>query len=139
MASEYSSASYMAKLGSFYFALDTAAYQTLERTSSYRWSQVDRIGRKPASQYTGRDAETITLNGTIYPHFMGGLGQIDYIRQMAAKGDPLLLVMTDTKRGQNIGYWVVKELREKRSNLFDTGAPRKIEFTITIAEYGEDA
>ena len=32
-----------------------------------------RIGRSPALQYSGPDAEELKLSGVIYPHLKGGL------------------------------------------------------------------
>jgi len=130
---------YMAKLGSFMFGLDTAAFQTLKRVSTYRWQAQDRIGKKPALQNTGQGADTITLSGEIYPHFRGGLGQIGALRAQAANGKPLTLIYAFENVGQYCGLWCVTEISETRTVLFSNGTPRKIEFDMTLLEYGDDA
>ena len=35
-------------LGGYHFSLDSAAYQSKERTTLYRWNQLDRLQRDPA-------------------------------------------------------------------------------------------
>ena len=130
---------YMARIGSFTFSIDSAAFQQLERKTSYKWAKQERIGRNPALQFVGREAETITLQGTIYPHFRGGLGQMAQIRALAGSGMPQDFAMCDSESGTVMGRWVVESVRETRTVFFADGAPRKIDFSITLTEYGEDA
>ncbi len=70
----------MMQLGTFQFSLDRAAYQELRRNVEYRWAQMQRINHRPSLQFVGVGLESIDLRGTIYPHFRGGLGQIDALR-----------------------------------------------------------
>lgn len=130
---------YMARLGSFQFGMDTAAFQDLQRSSAYRWEAKNRIGRQPAMQNTGRNADTISLSGTIYPHWRGGLGQIGALRDMAATGEPFPLVYAFETSGQYCGLWCIESIDETRTAFLDGGAPRKIDFKLTLKEYGEDA
>lgn len=129
---------YMARLGSFQFGMETAAFNDLKRTSNYRWEAKNRIGRKPAMQNTGRDADTITLSGVIYPHWRGGLGQMATLRAMADTGQAQPLVYAFENAGQYCGKWCITAIDETRTVLFDNGSPRKIEFSLTLREYGED-
>lgn len=128
----------MARLGEFQFGIDTAAFQELQRVSSYKWQGKNRIGRKPAQQFTGPDAEKITMNGVIYPHYRGGLGQIGQMRVAASRGQPQILVYAFEQVGQYCGRWCVTDIEETRTVFFDNGMPRKIEFRISLVEYGED-
>jgi phage protein U len=64
-------------LGTYRFSIDTAAYQTLKRRQSYRWQSQERLLRSPAQQFVGLGDDTITLAGVIYPHYRGGLGQLN--------------------------------------------------------------
>jgi len=127
--------SYLMKLGGYTFAIDTAAYQSLERSSAYRWQAQARLARLPAQQYIGPGEENITLEGTLYPHFKGGLKQLDAMREEAGKGQPLML--TDG-RGQVWQQWVIKQIEETRSVLFEDGAPRKVTFRLQLTRYGEE-
>lgn len=130
---------YMARLGSFEFGIDTAAFNDLQRSSAYRWEAKNRIGRQPAMQNTGRSADTISLSGTIYPHWRGGLGQMSALRDMAATGEPQPLVYAFETSGQYCGLWCIESIEETRTHFLDGGAPRKIDFRLTLKEYGEDA
>ena len=40
-------------LGSYRFAISSAAFQSLKRQSEYRWQEINRIGADPALQFTG--------------------------------------------------------------------------------------
>lgn len=125
----------MMVLGSYVFSVDTAAYQTFSRVSSYRWPKQDRLARKPALQFTGPDADTIQLRGTIYPQFRGGLDQIDAMRTEAGKGIPLLLV---DGLGHVHGDWSITRIEENQRRHFKHGAPKRIDFAISLTAYGED-
>lgn len=125
----------MMALGDFRFEINTAAYRRLERAATYRWEEQDRIGRQPAVQFVGSGLITINLEGTIYPTFRGGLGQIEEMRGIAAKGEPHLLI---DGLGRVWGKWVIAEVRELQTVFTDDGRPRKIDFTLQIKQYGDD-
>ena len=125
----------MMALGGYRFSLDSAAYQRLKRTDSYRWPTQDRIGRMAAGQHTGTDATSIDLEGTIFPTFKGGLGQVEAMRGEAAKGAPLLLV---TGLGDVLGKWSILEITETESVFFANGAPKKLSFALRLQKYAED-
>ena len=127
--------SVMMALGSYRFALETSAYQQLQRTISYRWQAQDRINNDPAMQFVGPGAEQINLEGVIYPDFRGGLGQIEDMKDSADNGEPLLLV---DGLGQIWGRWVILQIEETREVFLKNGVPRKISFRLSISRYGED-
>lgn len=123
-------------LGGYQFQLDTAAYQTLQRTTLYRWEQNARIGQHAATHWVGPGQDKISLQGTIYPQFKGGLGQVDEMRKEAAYGTPLQLV---DGQGQVHGFWVIERVREDNSHHAPGGIPRKIDFRLELVYYGETA
>jgi len=125
----------MLALGAYRFSIDTAAHQTLSRTSEYRWQSQDRLGREPAQQFVGAGNQTISLQGVIYPHYKGGLGQIDDLRDEAGQGVPLLLI---DGMGWIYDLWVIKSISESQSALITDGRAQKIEFTVELAFYGDD-
>lgn len=123
-------------LGEYRFGLDTAAYQTLERMTEWRWAQQDRLARPPAQQYVGPGSDRLTLSGVIYPHYRGGLRQVERLRSEAGKGEPLDLV---DGLGRVWGPWVVLSVRESHRRLMANGAPLRVEFQVELAAYGNDA
>lgn len=127
--------SMMMALGPFYFALDTAAYQKLTHEMSWRYAKVDRLGREPATHYMGPGAQKVSLSGTIYPHFRGGLGQIDKMREAADLGPGLLMVDGD---GNVLGDWCIESISADKSVFFANGMPRRIDFRMSLTSYGDD-
>ena len=128
-------AEYMLRLGEYRFSLSTAAYQELSHSAEYRWPAAERVGRWPARQYLGPGQESINLSGVIYPYHRGGIGQIDAMRAEAAKGQPLN--MSDGT-GRVWGQWVILRVEETRRLLDADGTPRRVEFRLALARYGED-
>lgn len=124
----------MMKLGAFTFSLDTAAYKQLQRTTAYKWAAQDRAGQSAALQFLGEGEDAITLTGSVYPHYKGGLRQVDSMRAEAAKGEPLILV---DGMGWVLGKWVILTVSETKKVLFDDGAPRKIDFSLKLRKYSE--
>ncbi len=125
----------MMALGVFRFGMANGAYQSMTRNAAYRWGKLDRIGREPALQYLGPDTQEITIEGVIYPHFRGGLRQVDLMRLNAGSGRPMMMV-------DGLGWvwkrWVIVRVEETKSLFMRDGAPRRIEFALTLQSYGPD-
>lgn len=125
----------MMALGAFRFSVSTAAYQSLTRSTAYRWPSQDRIARHPALQFVGPGEETVDLDGTVYPQYRGGLAQVDAMRAEAETGTPLILI---DGRGRFWGRYAITAIQETQTVFFDDGAPRKIDFRLSLARYGRD-
>ena len=122
----------MMMLGGFQFCILTAAYQELNRHSEYKWPSHHRFGQRPSSQFVGIGEETITLAGIIYPEYRGGFQQVEQMRSMAGRGQPLLLV---DGLGKLWGRWVIEAIDEKQSLFAAFGAPRKQEFNLQLRRF----
>lgn len=122
-------------LGAFRFGISGGHHQELRRQASWRWEKVARIGRAPALQFLGAGAGEITMNGVIYPHYKGGLYQVDGMRAEAELGTPLML--TD-----GLGFvwqrWCITSVDETKRVLDSDGAARRISFRVELVAYGED-
>ncbi|MBQ4852687.1 phage tail protein [Pseudoalteromonas sp. MMG012] len=125
----------MIALGEYRYSVPTAAYSEFRRVSEYRWQSQDRLARTPAMQYVGPGFDEVTMTGTIYPHFNGGLFQVEAMRAEAIKGKPLLLV---DGLGYVRGNYVITRIEETQTDIRVAGVPEKIEFNITLKYYGED-
>ncbi len=119
----------MLKLGDYTFGIETAAYQKLTRLAEYRWARQDIIDNRPGYQFMGPGEETIKLPGVIYPHYRGGLGQVQSMRQVAIEGAPMLLI---DSLGHIYGRWVIRRVEERTSDYLAGGVPRKIQFDLEI-------
>ena len=122
------------KLGGFTFSIDTAAYQSLSRSSEYRWASQYRIGTNPALQNIGTGSETINLQGVVFAAHRGGTGQLDNMRQEAAKREPLILV---DGRGLVHGRWVIERVEEEQSNFAQAGVARRQQFRLQLRKYDD--
>lgn len=127
----------------FMFSIDTAAYQSLQRRTEWRWPAQERLWNDPARQFTGKGQDEITLEGVILPAYRGGLGQIAAMREMAdaalrdgSIARPLLLV---TGYGDVLGEWVITGIEEEQPTIGPSGAPLEQRFRLTLAAYARDA
>ncbi len=120
-------------LGSYRFAVSTGAYQSLKRKTDWRHPSTERIGMMPGSQFIGPGDDKITIDGVIYPHFRGGLRQIDLMRAQAGMGRAMPLI---TGYGRYFGMYVIESVVETQTVLMSDGAPRKIEFSIELKDPG---
>lgn len=119
----------------FYFGLATAAFNELKRKTGWQWSEQERLGRRPAQQAVGPSAEKLTLRGVIYPHFKGGIGQLNQLRAIGARQAPFMLT---TGYGEVLGTWCLSDIEESQGALLPGGIPRKQEFTLELVRYGDD-
>ena len=125
----------MLALGPYRFSLNTSAYQSLKRSSEYRWPSIERIGKEPLLQAIGPGCDHIELDGVIYPHFRGGLGQINAMRDSAQRQEPLMLI---NGQGNVLGRFVITQIEETQNTFLPDGVPRKIEFRMSLERYGEE-
>jgi len=119
----------------YYFNLDTAAFDELSRSTAFRWASQERLTRRPAQQAVGVGEEKLTLKGSIFPHFRGGLKQIDTLRSIGLQLQPLILT---TGYGEVLGNWCLLNINEDQSTLLQGGIPRKQAFTLEFVRYGDD-
>jgi phage protein U len=115
--------------GAFRFGASQPSHQRLRQSAAYRWEPVALIGRRPELHYLGPGDETMTLDGTIHPHFRGGLGQIATMRVQAARGIPMMM---GDGLGFVFGHWVITGVDETRTVLMADGSPRQIDFTLQL-------
>ncbi|MEI8634705.1 phage tail protein [Vibrio sp. PP-XX7] len=125
----------MCALGDYRFSINTAALQSISESHEWRWADHDLAGRKPRSQYIGGGLSTLRFQGTIYPHFRGGLAQTEKIKAEGDKGQPLRFI---DGQGRDWGLWTVRRLEVEKSKLFTQGVARKIEFTIELTEFPDE-
>jgi phage protein U len=124
----------MLTLGLFVFQLQTVPYQSLQRDVDYRWPVNNRVGLRPLPQFLGVNEEKITLSGVLMPEITGGRLSLMALNLMADEGKawPLL-----EGSGTIYGMFVVNSVSETHTEFFSHGAPRKIEFTLTLTRVDE--
>jgi len=119
----------------YYFNVDTAAFEELRRQSGFRWAGQERLSRSVAQQAVGQGEERISLKGTVFPGFKGGLGQLQTLRSIGRRLQPLSLT---TGYGEVLGTWCLTSIEEDQSHLLAGGIPRKQGFSLEFVSYGDD-
>ena len=119
----------MMVLGLFVFNLQTIPFQELQRQLYWRHPTNSIVGRLPASQFTGKESETITISGTLMPSLTGGRMSIGLLELMAELGKSYPLI------GGNFeffGFFAIESISETRTFLYADGAARRIDFSMTL-------
>ncbi|EZQ18965.1 oxidoreductase [Halopseudomonas bauzanensis] len=119
----------MMALGLFVFSLPTAAYQDFQRQTAWRHPSSNRVGAGPVRQFVGKGDDTITLSGLIVPELAGKRLSLDTLRLMGDSGKAWPLV---EGTGRIYGLWIIENLSETATLFFSDGAPRRIEFSLTL-------
>lgn len=115
--------------GLFPFGLDTVPYQQLQRQVTWRHPENARVMARPASQFAGRGAETITLSGLLLPEITGGKISLAALEAMADEGKAWPLI---EGTGWYYGMFVAEDLATTASKFFPDGAARRIEFSLRL-------
>ena len=124
------------QLGSFAFNLPDGAPDLLDRRTAYRWVAQDRLGREPAQQWLGPDADELVITGILMPGFSGKQGTVETLRALAATGEAQMLT---SGSGYVFGLQCIQALREAKTVFMDDGNARRIVFDIELKAYGPDA
>lgn len=126
----------LVSLGMFVFALDTLAYQELQRKDDWRFARNPRVGARDAVQYVGPGDSTINLSGTAFAELCDGAASLEDLRAMAADGEAWPLV---SAAGIVFGDFVIASIDETGSVFDAAGNARRIEFGIELVAVGGDA
>ena len=125
----------MMAYGMFVFSLGTAAYQELQRQTSWRQTGQSRVGARPARQYLGPGEDTITLTGTLLPQLTGGQMHLDQLRTMANQGAAWPLI---EGTGTYYGLYVIESMGEHKRHQMRDGAAQEIQFDLVLQRVDED-
>lgn len=123
------------KLKPYYFNLDTAAFDELTRKTAFRWAGQERLTREIAQQAVGQGEDKLTIKGAIFPLFRGGIGQLNELRSIGRRLQPLTLT---TGYGEVLGTWCLLSVDEEQGALLSGGIPRKQGFNLEFVAYGND-
>ena len=145
--SNFSGTPPMLILGPVVFHLNTAAYQTYQRSTSYNWVTLQRLNTGsipilknltasgPAAQFINIGEDKIHLEGIIYLQIAGSLFYISFMRTIASLGVPLPLLGCD---GGIFGLWLIERIDQTNTIFATRGAPRKVEFKLDLKRYHSD-
>jgi phage protein U len=118
----------MMVLGLYVFMLRTVPYQELQYQRSWRHAANSRVNRRPSTQFLGPDNDSLTLSGVLLPEVTGGRLSLLALEQMAELGKAWPLIEGS---GTIYGMFVIEPESDK-NRVFESGMPRRIEFTLTL-------
>ena len=124
----------MLNLGGFSFEVQTAPFRELTRQTGWKWPEQELIGTTPAMQFTGKEAEKISLRGIMVPGFTGGREIVTALRLLGDLGTPLPLVAGN---GFFLGLWVLESVEHGEDIHFSDGTPRRMTFNVSLKKYAD--
>ncbi len=115
--------------GPFRFEAGATSFEELRHRVAARWKPHEIIGRAPAGQFLGEDAETIHLKGTVYPRYTGdqSASQIRDMQDAARKGDVNILL---SGSGEVFGSFYLKTAGRDESFHEGAGQPQKLVYDL---------
>ncbi|MEW4466292.1 phage tail protein [Parasphingorhabdus sp. JC815] len=116
-------------LGMFVFGMDSLAYSEMERRIDWRHALSERFGARPASQFVGPGADTITLSGMLVPEIAGSYGAIDRLIEMAGTGDHWPLV---DGSGKVLGEFRIIAVDQRQKAIMAGGFARATDFAVDL-------
>jgi len=135
----------MMTLGTFQFCVDEAAYQSFQRTLSWRWGEQQRFGQMDSLQYVGQAVPSITFSGEVYTdnrrisispeEWVVGTRPVRELSELGDTQAPQLLI---SGIGEILGYWVVTDFSDTADRFLMAGIPKHQQFTMTIKYYGDN-
>ena len=98
---------------------------------NWRHNFQEAIKGKGSRSYTGKQVNSITITGVVFPGQYGDENALTIIRQMANAGEARQLL---DGSGQFQGRYVIASLGHERVQMFDDGTPRQVSYTIELIE-----
>lgn len=124
----------MMVLGLYVFMLRTVPFQELQYQRSWRHSTNNRNNHRATTQYLGLDNETITPLGFLLSEITGGRLSLLALEQIAELGKSWPFI---EGCGTIYGLFVIESLSQTKTEFFESGMPRRIEFILTLKRVGE--
>ncbi|EMF0745070.1 phage tail protein [Klebsiella aerogenes] len=124
----------MMVLGLYVFQLRTVPYQELQYQRNWRFATNSRVSRRPSTQFLGPDNDPLTLSGVLLPEITGGRLSLLALEQMAELGKSWPLIEGS---GTIYGMFVIESLSQTKTEFFDGGEARRIEFSLTLKRADE--
>lgn len=117
------------QLGAVQFALRPVNITETTHKVGHDFAAKDIIGAPKPREAMGESDETMKLTAKLFPHRLGGMGDLAALKAMARAGDPQILMRGDYV---NLGWFVIDSVEEKASYLDAHGVGRVIECDISL-------
>ena len=120
---------HLVTLGMFVFGMDTLPYQQFVHSMEWRHGDTDRHQARPASQYLGPGADTVSISGLCVPEVAGDYGAFETLKQMGDTGDDYPLI---DGIGRVFGHYRIVRLEREHLSVMGGGLPRHTGFRIEL-------
>ena len=87
------------------------------------------VGREPPLEFVGEGGNEMTISGRLFPHDLGGLTELELLRQMRASGKPQYLMRGD---GRALGWWAITTVDASHTYLDGKGVGKQIDVSISL-------
>lgn len=104
--------------------------QGIEQSAKSSFAKHDVMGAAPVYEDTGDEESTVTLKGTLYPYFFGGLNGLAALEAARQAKVPLPLMRGDYIP---IGWFVIDRITRSDAELdASEGIGREIEYSVDL-------
>lgn len=87
------------------------------------------VGTEQPIEFVGEAMNSISLSGRLFPHELGGLDELELLRQMRMSGKPQYLMRGD---GTPYGWFAILGVQSRSSFLSQHGIGKQIEVSINL-------
>lgn len=116
-------------LGLFVFERATLLPDEIVQRAAWEHASADRVGARPAYQFTGPGPEEISIPFRLVPEIGNRFSALATLREMADEGDDYPLV---DGAGEVLGSYRITALDTTRHHLMDNGKPRIIDGQLSL-------
>ena len=119
-------------LGPFGFESLSFGFNKVGRGLQTPWASIATVGGLDRLQWTGGEADKVSVGGVVFPEEFGGLNSLEGVRSAARAGAVLPLV---TLGGNVYGLYVIEGVTEEQEFHDALGRPRKDVYSIDLKRY----
>jgi phage protein U len=87
------------------------------------------VGAEPLLEFVGEGPNEISLSGKLFPIAIGGLDELELLKQMRVSGKPQYLMRGD---GTPQGWFAITHVSSRSSFLGRQGVGRQIDVSISL-------
>ncbi|MCA1199151.1 phage tail protein [Sphingomonas sp. R647] len=120
-------------LGLFVFERETMLPDELTSRANWEHAAAERIGARPAYQFTGPGPEDVSIPGRLVPELGARDSALKTLSEMADAGEDYPLV---DGAGEVLGTYRITAIDKTRRHLMDNGQARMTDFAIQLVRTG---
>jgi len=118
----------MAMLDTFVFSLSQTDFNTLNRTRSYGFAEIQKAQDHAGLQSLGKDMEEISISGSVTT-LRAGIDPLGALYVIADKKDAVSFILG---YGTVLGDFSITKISEDKSIFLNDGRAIKIDFSIDL-------